>query len=541
MKIHGLHFNNLKGDIAGGITAAIVALPLSLAFGMASGLGPQAGLISAITIGFIAALFGGSPAQISGPNGPITVAMATIVATYAETPVIIFTIVMLAGIMQIIFGLLKIGQYISLMPFPVISGFMSGVGVIIILIHLPPLLGQSNQDISLHDIILNLPSFFLHIDIASALIGVSSLLIVIYTPKTIRRYLPSPLVALFVCTLVTNIFFPTLVTIGTIELSTMPNIQTPTIIWDDLKNILSAAFILALIGSIDSLLTGVVAQTMTRCSYRPDRELIAQGLANLAAGSIGGIAGCGGTSRTVTNIRVGGRTPISGMLHALILLTVLLGMGSTLSHIPVAALAGILIYIGFSIIDWGYIKRCKRAPRASVSCMFTVLLLCIVSNLVIAVSVGIVLSSLLLVKRMADLELSLMKAVNQHSEGELTALESELLSNVEEGRIKIISLAGPLSFGAAREMSRRLNLTEHCDAIILDMSGVTHIDTSTALMLEESIQDAQEHFIHLFLVGANDTILDILNRLDVVQKLLPSHVYPDRVDAIYHSIHLITE
>ncbi len=539
--IHGLHFNNIKGDVFGGITAAVVALPLSLAFGMASGLGPQAGLYSAICIGFFAVIFGGSPAQISGPNGPITVAMATIVAQYADNLNLIFTIVMLAGLLQIAFGIFKIGHYISLMPFPVISGFMSGVGLIIIILHIPPLLGHSSSDHNLQQVILHIPDMLMSVELDSLTLGILSLAIVSLVPKKIGQYIPTPLIALVLGTLAAIFFFPDANTIGAIEITGLPTLTTPIIPYDDFKNIISAAFILALIGSIDSLLTGVVAETMTRTTYKPDRELVGQGIGNIFAGMIGGIAGCGGTSRTVTNIRAGGRTPLSGIIHSLVILSVLFGAGKILGQIPTAVLAGILIRIGFSIIDWGYLKRCRRAPRASVICMFTVMILCVATNLVVAVSIGIVLSSLLLVKRMADIELSLMKAINQNSEGELTETEQAILSQTKEGQVEIISLSGPLSFGAAREMSRRLNRNESCDAIIIDLSGVTHIDTSTALMLEESIQEAQEHFIHIFLVGANEKVTDVLERLEVLHILLPEHVYKERLDAIYHAIHLISE
>jgi len=540
--INGLHFNNIRGDVFGGITSAIVAIPLSLAFGMASGLGPQAGLFSAICVGFFAAIFGGSPAQISGPNGPITVAMAAVVFTYANDPVTIFTIVMLSGVFQLIFGFSKIGGYISLMPFPVISGFMSGVGGIIILMHIPPLLGLEKTSGGVLSVIVDLPEYIANTNVGALIIGVISIMVVFFTPKKISSMVPPQLIAITFATIISILFFKDIPTIGNIDVTSFPDLYMPSINLDIFQDIISAAFIIALIGSIDSLLTGIIAETMTKNKYDPDKELIGQGLGNIICGMVGGIAGCGGTTRTITNIKAGGRTPISGMLHSVIILAVLLGLGSIISIIPIAALAGILIKIGFSIIDWGYIKRCNRAPKASVICMFIVLILCISINLVVAVAVGIVLSSLLLVKRMADLELSLMKAT--HSGDQLDGTISEIDKNLltqSQGRVELITFSGPLSFGAAREMARRITSRDECDAVILDLSGVTFMDTSTALMLEDSIQDMQEKFIHLFIVGGNDKVIDVLNRLDVLSKLLPDHIYKDRTEALYHAVHVSTD
>jgi len=540
--INGLHFNNLRGDVFGGITSAIVAIPLSLAFGMASGLGPQAGLFSAICVGFFAAIFGGSPSQISGPNGPITVAMAAVVFSYSNDPVTIFTIVMLSGVFQLIFGFSKIGGYISLMPFPVISGFMSGVGGIIILMHIPPLLGLEKTSDGVVSVIVELPKYLSNINKDALIIGLISMMTVFFTPKKISAMIPPQLLAIIFATLASFFFFKEIPTIGNIELKGFPELYMPSINFDIFKDIISAAFIIALIGSIDSLLTGIIAETMTKDNYNPDKELVGQGIGNIICGMIGGIAGCGGTTRTITNIKAGGRTPISGMLHSVVILGVLLGLGSIISIIPIAALAGILIKIGFSIIDWGYIRRCHRAPKASVICMFIVMILCISINLVVAVAVGIVLSSLLLVKRMADLELSLMKAT--HSADQLDGTISEIEKNLlhqSEGKVELVTLSGPLSFGAAREMARRITSKDECDAVVLDLSAVTLMDTSTALMLEDSIQDMQDKFIHLFIVGASDKVLNVLERLDVLSKLLPDHIYKDRTEALYHAVHVSTD
>ncbi|MEM1427610.1 MAG: SulP family inorganic anion transporter, partial [Cyanobacteria bacterium P01_H01_bin.130] len=356
--INGLHFRNLRGDFFGGLTAAIVALPLALAFGVASGIGPIAGLYGAACVGFFAALLGGTPSQISGPTGPMTVVMAATFASLTQGQTdpqaglaLAFTVVMLGGVFQILMGILQFGKYITLMPYTVISGFMSGVGVIIVIPQIAPLFGHPSTA-NILDSLTALPGVIRNANPIAELLGVLTLFIVFAAPRRLNRILPAPLLALVACTLLSVLVFPegSIPRIGTIP-SGLPELHLPYITLNNLKNILGYGLMLAILGSIDSLLTSLVADNITRTQHDSDRELIGQGIGNLFSGLIGGLPGAGATMRTVINVQSGGRTPISGIIHALILVAIVLKAGPLTAPIPHAVLAGILIKVGIDIID----------------------------------------------------------------------------------------------------------------------------------------------------------------------------------------------
>ncbi|MGB5648856.1 MAG: SulP family inorganic anion transporter [Sedimenticolaceae bacterium] len=339
--VNGLHFNNLRGDIYGGLTAAVVALPLALAMGVSSGAGAVAGVYGAICVGFFAAIFGGTPAQVSGPTGPMPVVMAAIFAQYtamfpddpARGAALAFTVVMLGGGMQILFGVLRFGKFIELVPVPVVSGFMSGVGVIIILLQLPPLLGFPAQPGPMASAGV-MPEAWQQLN-NGVLLGLISLFLVYFLPRPIARLIPSPLVALIAGTLVAALIFGpgSVPTLGEIPTG-LPSMQLPVIEFSLLPDMFVSALTLAALGSIDSLLTSLVADNVTRTYHNSDRELIGQGIGNTVAGFLGGLPGAGATMRTVVNVKAGGRTPISGVPHALVLLAIILGAGALASQIP---------------------------------------------------------------------------------------------------------------------------------------------------------------------------------------------------------------
>ena len=299
--INGLHYNNLRGDIYGGITAAVVALPLALAFGVSSGAGPVAGLYGAIFVGLFAALFGGTPAQVSGPTGPMTVVMAVVFTQYtamfpddpAHGAALAFTVVIMGGAFQILFGAMRFGQYISMVPHPVVSGFMSGIGVIIILLQMAPLVGLPSQGGPLASA-MALPEVLSHPVMEALVLGLISLAIVYFLPKKIGRILPSPLVALIVGTLVYLFVFPDgeATILGDIPTG-LPDPQLPIVTIALLPEMLKSAIVLAVLGSIDSLLTSLVADNITRTYHKPDRELVGQGIGNMVAGLFGGLPGAG--------------------------------------------------------------------------------------------------------------------------------------------------------------------------------------------------------------------------------------------------------
>ena len=538
--VHGLRFDNLRGDIYGGLTAAVVALPLALAFGVASGAGPVAGLYGAIFVGFFAALFGGTPAQVSGPTGPMTVVMAGVITQYAHEPALAFTVVMMAGLFQIAFGLVRLGRYISLVPFPVISGFMSGIGCIIIILQLAPLIGQATPGGGTLGALAALPGLLSRPQIDATLVGLGALAMVYLLPKRIDRLLPAPLVALVAGTLAVLFLLPGAPVLGEIPTG-LPVPHLPSFAIEAVPGMVQSALVLALLGSIDSLLTSLIADNVTQSHHESDRELIGQGIGNTLAGLFGAIPGAGATMRTVINVRTGGRTPISGALHALVLLAIVLGLGGLARHIPHAVLAGILIKVGIDIIDWGYLRRIREAPRAGLFFMLVVLLLTVFVDLITAVAVGLVLASLLLVKRMSDLQLANIRTITGQSNDQLLSDLEKAVLNDAEGRIVLYHLSGPFSFGAAKGMARRLGAADAYDVLVLDLTEVPFLDSSASLALEDAIAQAQTRNKEVFLVGLRDEVEKTLQRLGVFKRLPDGRRHLSRLDALRQAADLVAQ
>ncbi len=532
--IHGLRFDNLRGDIYGGLTAAVVALPLALAFGVASGAGAAAGLYGAIFVGFFAAIFGGTPSQISGPTGPMTVVMAGVMVQYAGEPMAAFTLVMMAGLFQILFGILRLGRYIALVPYPVISGFMSGIGGIIIILQLAPLIGHTPAGGGVLPTLLALPRSFVAPIWSVTAIGALSLAIVLFTPQRIGRIVPSPLIALIVGSLLVYFLLPGAPLVGEIPTG-LPIPKLPSLDLLAMTKMVGTALALAVLGSIDSLLTSLVADSVTRTHHRPNRELIGQGIGNFIAGLFGGIPGAGATMRTVINVHTGGRTPISGALHALVLFALVMGLAPLAEHIPLAVLAGILIKVGLDIIDWNYLKRVRTAPRAGVAVMLVVLGLTIFVDLIVAVGVGLVMASLLLVKRIADLQLAGIKEITGETDHQpLTEGERRILRESGDS-ILLIRMEGPMSFGAAKDMAHRLGAADQYETMIIDLADVTMIDSTSALALEGVILDAQGMGKRILLCGLRPEVSRVLERLDIIGKLAPGGLHDDRLHALEHA------
>lgn len=549
--VNGLHFNNIRGDIYGGLTAAVVALPLAMAMGVASGVGPIAGMYGAIFVGFFAALFGGTPSQVSGPTGPMTVVMAAIFTQYTgmfpDDPMhgaaIAFTVVMMGGLFQIGFGLLKLGKYIELVPHPVVSGFMSGIGVIIILLQFGPLLGQ--EGISKPLLAAQaIPDAISNMDTISLLLGVVVLAVVYGVPAflpKLNRLVPSPLLALFVGTLTYMLFLPAGSTpiIGDIPTG-FPEFSLPTIDMSLLMTMIASALTLAGLGAIDSLLTSLVADNVTRSQHKSDRELIGQGIGNTIAGMFGGLPGAGATMRTVVNVKAGGRTPISGALHAVVLLAIVLGAGSLASEIPKAVLAGILLKVGTDIIDWDYLKRLKVAPKAGILIMITVLVITVSIDLLLAVGIGMVMASFLFMKRMTDMQIAGMSAVTKPGEVPLSDEEEQIMASTSS-QIMLFHLSGPMSFSSAKAMVRRHASIAGYKIMLLDLTEVPSIDFTTARALEDIIIDTISAGRHIFLVGARPDVCQMLKDQQVLRHIEAGNMYQQRIDALHHAANVLNE
>ena len=403
-------FKYLKGDFTGGLVAGVVALPLALAFGVQSGLGATAGLYGAIAIGIFAALFGGTETQASGPTGPMTVVSAALVATAIEmngnlenAMSIILLTFLLGGLFQVIFGFLNIASYVKYFPYPVVSGFMSGVGLIIIILQIFPLIGLGSAKSTLY-VIQQLPYQISNTNLSALLLGVITV-VIYYLFPLITKAIPSALVALILASIIAYFTQMDVPLIGEIP-SGLPSFQLGNILSVDSSAyslIIEYALVLAVLGSIDSLLTSVIADNMTKTKHNSNRELIGQGIGNMIAAAIGGIPGAGATKGTVVNINAGGKTRLSGILHGIFLLAVLLGLGQLAAHIPLSVLAGLLIPIGFKIIDFKGLKHLLKVPKADAVVLVLVLLITTFGSLINAVGIGLALACLLFMKKSGDI------------------------------------------------------------------------------------------------------------------------------------------
>ena len=521
--------SNLKGDMFGGLTAGIVALPLALAFGEASGAGPIAGLWGAIFVGFFASLFGGTGSQVSGPTGPMVVVFAGLYAALGGNPSLVFAAVILAGLMQILLGITRFGQYVKLVPYPVISGFMSGIGVIIIALQLSRLFGHEPDGGGTIPAFTAVPDAVMNPNWIAVGIAILSLVMVFTWPKRLAAFIPGPLAALFVGTLV-SVFIPGAPVLGDIPTG-FPSFVVPNVDTASLLIVIEAAFILAVLGSIDSLLTSLVADNMTRTRHQSNKELIGQGIGNSVAGFFGAIPGAGATMRTVINIRSGGRTRISGMTHALVLLAVVISLGPLASQIPHAVLAGILVKVGFDTIDFSYIKRAHKGPRWDLALMALVLLLTVFVDLITAVAVGVVLAALGFVKKLADDQInSVGYPVPRHSSEE----EVQILERAG-GKVMMFDFGGPLSFGAAADLGHhvRQRTGQGAEILILDFSRVPFLDVSAVTAIETILEDAWDAGKSVYMSGMNETVSQLLDRFSV--SLEPSHElrsFEHRIDAL---------
>ncbi|WP_417449359.1 SulP family inorganic anion transporter [Kordiimonas sp.] len=527
-----LNTSNLRGDVMGGLTAGIIALPLALAFGEASGAGPIAGLYGAIIVGFFAALFGGTGSQISGPTGPMVVVFAGVFASLGGNPALVFAAVVLAGLLQILFGVLKFGQFIRLVPYPVVSGFMSGIGVIIIALQMSRLFGHEPEGSGTIPALSAIPGAMMDPNLIALGIGLMTLAIVFFWPKKLGKYLPAPLAALIIATLV-SVAFAGAPILGDVPTG-LPSFIMPALERDSLLIVVEAAFLLALLGAIDSLLTSLVADNMTRTRHDSNRELVGQGIGNTVAGLFGGVPGAGATMRTVVNIRTGGQFKISGMVHGLVLLAVALVLAPVASLIPHAALAGILVKVGYDIIDWSYLKRAHKGPRWDLALMAVVLGLTVFVDLITAVGAGVVLAALAFIKQLSAEQL---KNFNVSSREIANPLERELLARGGD-KVTLFDFGGPLSFGAAADLGHHVR--ERADGetkvLILDFSRVPFLDLSAAKAVETIVEDALHAGKSLYVAGVNEKVREVLSGLQVTSDLPDDHWFDTRQTALEHAL-----
>ena len=518
--IHGVDWRQWRGDLTGGVTAAVVALPLALAFGNAA-LGPGGaiyGLYGAIITGFLAALFGGTPAQVSGPTGPMSVTVAGVVSSLAVAGIsrelnqgamlsMVMAAVVLGGVLQILMGLLRLGRYITLVPYSVVSGFMSGIGVIILCLQVGPLLGISSQGGVLSS--LRMVGTDFTPNPAAVAVGVSTLIVVFATPRRVTKVMPSPLLALLLITPIALWVFPEdLPRIGSIPEGGL-NLSVPN--WSEqFPLLMRAGIVLAVLGSIDSLLTSLVADNISQTRHRSDKELIGQGIANTISGFFTGLPGAGATMRTVINIRSGGRTPLSGMTHSIVLLVLLLGAGPLAEGIPTALLAGILIKVGLDIIDWGFLQRAHRLSLKTAFVMWGVLLMTVFWDLIGAVLTGMFVANLLTIESLTNHQLGNMDMGTAH----LTSREQQLLKRCGDDLI-LFRMQGPLSFGAAKGISERMMLVKQYKILLLDITEVPHLGVTASLAIERMVEEAERQKRAVLITGAGGKVKERLAQFGI--------------------------
>ncbi len=539
---------NLKGDLFGGVTAGIVALPLALAFGIqafggvedssAAAIGAQVGLMGAIMLGFFAALFGGTHSQISGPTGPMTVVTASLVSgvwasSNGSISGVLISMALAAifcGLFQILFGLIKLGKYIRYIPYPVLSGFMSGIGVIIILQQLYPLVGLKGSG-TMIDLVMGIPAALGQgLSFTALCLGLGTILIIEFFPK-ITRKVPSTLVALVVMTVVS--LFCNLsdsLVIGNIP-SGLPQpffakegLELGGLNWGQL---IVAAILpgltLAGLGSIDTLLTSVVADNITKTKHNSNKELIGQGIGNAVAGLFCGLPGAGATMRTVVNVKSGGRTQISGMVHAMLLLAILLGVGSLVKFVPLSVLAGILITVGWGIIDFKGFKDLFKIPRADAVVLVVVFLVTVFVDLLTAVAIGMVIACVLFMKRASDL------VEGGYSSSEMTNFDKESPWEDEGGmpqeirhKIYVQRLNGPIFFGTITRFQEVMHdIPDDVKIVIIRMRLVSFMDQSGLYAMETAIKDLQESGKVVLMTIIQPQPMYMLKTLNVIPELIP--------------------
>jgi len=527
-------FSNFRGDFFGGITAGVVALPLALAFGVASGAGAAAGLYGAILVGLFASVFGGTKPQISGPTGPMTVVMAAIIAANPGNLKVVFTTIILAGLFQIIFGMLKTGNMIKYVPYPVISGFMSGIGVIIIILQINPLLGLDSEGTPLKTL-MGLNGSISAFQGQSLILGLLTLLIMFFTPQKISQKVPPALLSLVSVTIISILLGFDVKVIGAIPTG-LPAMSLPLIPVEDFAKIVPFAITLGLLGSVDSLLTSLVVDSTTKTNHDSNKELIGQGIGNVLAGLFGGIAGAGATMRTLVNIKSGGKTPLSGVIHAFFLVMILLGAAPLASKVPMSVLAGILIKVGIDIIDYKFLKIVNRAPRYDIAVMALVFVLTVFNDLIFAVGAGIVLSCILFTyytSRQFNIETVDIKIFPY---GETPEDRAKLLKHT----LRMINFSGAVFFGSSFKILKKINELPETEYLIINLEEVHNMDISAVFVFEDIISILREKNVNLIMIFSTAEDYEKLSKTGVL-SFNPENIFYDKSLAIEKARQIILE
>ncbi len=522
--------DTFRGDLFGGITSTVVALPVALGFGIASGMGAAAGLHGAIAVGFFASVFGGTRSQISGPTAPMTVVMAVVITSHTTSLAEALTVVVMAGLLQILLGLSRIGRFVAYTPYVVVSGFMSGIGIIIVLIQLLPALGAPIAPGGPMGAVSALPDAVRNIDAGAFAIAAVTLAVAFLWPRRLARFLPGLLAAMVAGTLLGLLWLDGTPVIGPIPTG-LPELQLPLMSADFLLGAVEPALILALLGSVDSLLTSIIADSMTGSRHNPDRELIGQGIGNAVAGLFGALPGAGATMGTVTNIRSGGSTPVSGALRAVFLLALLLGLGRFAEPIPLAALAGVLMKVGWDIVDWRLLARIHALRREHLIVMLSVLALTVFVDLITAVAIGLIAGGMVHARQLERLELDSVIStplldrtlLGPHGEEEESAFTA---------RAGLVALRGSLTVASSHKLADAIGpeIRDH-EIVIFDFSGAAYIDDSAAMVIEQLVDLAEAAGTSCIVAGLHGAAARTLNSLHCLHSVPEHRIVETREDA----------
>lgn len=523
-----------RGDVLGGVTAAVVGLPVALAFGLAAGLGPAAGIYGAISVGFFAAVFGGTRSLISGPTGSMTVAMAVIVAAHANNIAEAFTIVIMAGLIQIMLGLLRIGRFVTYTPYSVISGFMTGVGVIIILVQTLPFLGAPVAAGGTIATLRNFSGVVEHFEGNALSIAAATLAVALLWPRKFDRYLPSTLVALAVGTLIGVLWLTDAPVIGAVP-TALPSFQLPDVSPGVLVRSIEPAMVIALVGSVDTLLTALVGDSMTRTRHNPNKELLAQGIGNVFTGFIRGLPGSGATPSTVANIRAGGATFASGVTSVAILVILVLALGRYVAAIPNAVLAGILVKVALDTVDWRFVTRIHRVQREHMVVMLLTLGLTVFLDLVTAVAVGMIAAAVTSARQFERLEMDSVVSVpllDQSFLGSGQGDEEDEEADEYSARVGLVALKGSFTVASSSKLIDTIgaDIRDH-EVVIIDFSDTVYIDDSAALVVEQLIDTAVLQDTHCVVMGLSGMPARNIRALDVLKRVPREQIVDDWTQA----------
>lgn len=537
-----LNLSNLRGDLFGGVTAAIVSLPLALAFGVASGAGAEAGLYGAILVGLFAALFGGTPTLISEPTGPMTVVMTAVLTTMvAANPeqgmAMAFTVVMIAGAFQVLLGALNLGKYITLMPYSVISGFMSGIGCILIILQLPPLLGHDSPGGGVTGNLQALPALLMDVHWSELILGVLTLILLFKFPKHWATRIPPQLIALIMGSLLAVTVFSgvDIRSIGEVSLG-LPEFVFPTFTTDQMTQMVVDGIVLGTLGCIDALLTAVIADSLTRKEHDSRKELIGQGIGNMVSGLCGGLPGAGATMGTVVNIQSGAKTAVSGITRAVVLIVLVVFAAGLTAYIPLAVLAAIAIKVGINILDWSFLKRAHRVSTPATLIMYGVMLLTVFVDLIVAVGIGVFIANILTIERLSRLQAENIHAISDTDDSiPLTDHERAILEK-GKGEVMLLYFSGPMVFGVSRAISREHENIHAFKTVVFDLTDVPLIDTTVSLAIENAVKDAIDSGKNVYIACPATDTRQTFQRMGLTDIVGASNMVESRSEALTKAV-----